>query len=66
MKHIVYPKLRRAMSEKNDDVKNLCVLLDMSQSTAREKLRGIRDFTLKESIILSARYNMGIIELFAK
>lgn len=60
----IFPKLRGKMAEQNDDVNDLCEILEISDDSLRRSLKGERDFRLTELSILADRYNSTIDELF--
>lgn len=62
----IFPKLRGKMAEQNDDVNDLCEILEISDDSLRRSLKGERDFRLTELSILADRYNSTIDELFVR
>ena len=60
----IYPGLRASMSYNGDDTETLSKLLNISNDTARRRLRGDREFYIGEILILTHRYGKTFEELF--
>ena len=60
----IFPRLREKMAEKNDTVKDLCRILEMSANSLRRSLKGEQDFRLAELDILADSYECSIDDLF--
>jgi len=62
----IYPGLRASMSYNGDDTETLSKILNISNDTARRRLRGEREFGIGEILILTRRYGKTFEELFGK
>lgn len=66
VKRNIFPKLRGKMSESDDSIEDLAIILNLNKETIRRKLRGQTQFVLDELFILSEKYNIAIDELFIR
>lgn len=62
----IYPGLRASMSYNGDDTETLSKVLNISGDTTRRRLRGEREFSVGEILILTRRYGKTFEELFGR